>query len=101
VKLTKLEEALFFSLIVVSMLIVANILIEMTIGITFSFFSQVIHIAFYILALFTPLYMVIQWMKVSTKERFLKIVLALIPAVLFGFFTVVLSTELGYILASF
>ncbi|MGM0436264.1 MAG: hypothetical protein ACQEQA_04360 [Bacillota bacterium] len=99
-KLTRLESALFFSLTLLSVLMAANIIAEMS-GVDFSLLEQFIYIVFYFLALFVPLYMFIQWMKYSTKERFAKIVLALIPALLFAMAAMFLSTELGYTLANF
>lgn len=98
--LSKLEEALFFSLGLVSVLMAANIIAQMQ-GVNFSFLDEFIYIVFYFLALFVPLYMFIQWMKQSTKKRFMKIVLALIPALLFAAWAMFLSTELGYTLANF
>ena len=96
-KLSKLEEALFFSLGLISVLMAANIVADMQ-GVDFSFLDEFIYILFYFLALFVPLYMFIQWMKKSTKTRFLKIVLALVPALLFGVWAMFLATELGYTL---
>ena len=90
-KLSKLEEALLFSLTLVSVLMAANIIAGLS-GIDFSFLDQFINIVFYFLALFVPLYMFVQWMKKSTNTRLLKVIIAMIPALLFAGFALITNT---------
>lgn len=64
-------------------------------------FESIFVFAFYFFALLVPLYMLVQWIRVTTKERFLKLLIAMLPGLVFSVWFYIMLNALGENLQNF
>ncbi len=88
------EKGLFSVLAFSSLVMLFNLISE-ALNASIVLFDFIYVYVFYFFALLVPLYMLVQWIRITSKERFLKFLISIIPWALFTLWFIVMVNALG------